>query len=1480
MTSLQREQMEAKLFEAFVNHALDNRGVLTSTRHARPLISQIYGMAESYLIGESADEAVYDLAVQLAERGLAVTSARALLTALDGADWTDSVSDVLLIQSRLSGFQLHFFAGLAGGREQASLQEHEASQHALQHALHAQLQQQRALQQEQEERTNSLQNILQLNAALASVQSEEELLSQATSGLCVGLRLADVTVYQWRRLYGWACRMTTSDRIVPTEPIPAGTTTLLDQVLADPAGELIHDLTDRETTCMRVITRIQAGTEPLGAIVVHQDHHDPNLPILLQTFALNLSALWRNLQLLLEAQQRTQELEILHGRHIDSIWQTGQMMIDASYSDSSLQLARHVPQALPRQTNGSPNIPVTVGDKPLGNIFLPEDMALSEEDNDFVQTLVREMGSALNNAHLLQTTRAYSLQLRTAVEVSRVVSTILDQAKLMQEVVELIQRRFEFYFVAIYLVDEGEAVLRAGSTPAGEALVAKKHHIPIFGTNPVSRAIQHNRPIIERNIQQPDHPHLPLTNVQLALPLRARGNIIGVLVTDGTDNDAFSDEEVTVLQTLSDQIAVAIDNASLFTQVQENFVLTNQLYQAGRQIISAPNADTIFQAIVDFAASTGLVDMAHFFLSSPGSPDEFLATNVWTRLNVPIPPAPFRVIRSRFLTSPMVVSGEVVVIRDAFNDERVDSATRRSFKANGVRSATLVPVVADEQWLGTLALDRVETGVLTDQQLQPFLSLCAQAGVALTNLQLLRETDALYRVGQSLNQAITADDALRTTLLEIANYMGLEQAQIVRYDPQIGSGRVVVSLTPEAGVQEIDEDASLLSFQIAEDALFSRLSLSAKPVNVSIDEPLEEEARAYLEHYSAPAAVLVPILGQQILMGFLAIESKSSEYTFDQPTLNFVENAAAQLATFLENITLFEETALRAQELVSLNQIGSLLAGILDLDKLIHVLYERVGDLLDNTIFLVALYDEEQQFYTPLLHIIEDNTVSSAPFQLEEDTQLTRFLRAGFPLQGADAITLAVAQHAHPQRSPQSAVWVSWQQEGIPAGLISIQSYQPNAYSDTDTQLLRTVATQAGLAITNAQLFQQTQENVAELRTLFNVAQAGAVSVNADERLNEMVYALHESLRQADVAILLHAPDTSALQTLAQYTQTTGLITTETWVEDKLSNQVVKTGQALLVNNLTDLEDYNLDAPKQGAQLIIPLTLGQRAIGVVRANSPHVNAFTQRDLRLLETLSISLAATIESNRLFAEIQTANEQLRELDRLKTRFLANMSHELRTPLNSIIGFSGIILKGIDGPITPDQKQDLTAINKSGQHLLMLINEILDMGKIEAGKMTLLIERIDVREVADNVLATIRGLVDEKPVTLHWDIEPDLPLIDADQIRVRQIMLNLLSNAVKYTYEGSITCKISHENEHIHITVADTGIGIAEQDFSKLFRAFEQVDDSSTRSIQGTGLGLPITQSLVQMHQGEIWLESEIGKGTTFYVRLPIRLQGEVN
>ena len=325
--------------------------------------------------------------------------------------------------------------------------------------------------------------------------------------------------------------------------------------------------------------------------------------------------------------------------------------------------------------------------------------------------------------------------------------------------------------------------------------------------------------------------------------------------------------------------------------------------------------------------------------------------------------------------------------------------------------------------------------------------------------------------------------------------------------------------------------------------------------------------------------------------------------------------------------------------------------------------------------------------------------------------------------------------------------------------------------------------------------------------------------------------------------------------------------------------KATETGEAVIINNtaLDTIHKPNPLLPDTKAEAAIPLRIGTRVIGALDIQSTEVNAFTQDDIAILQLLTDQIAVGIDNARSYAIAQQAVEEMREVDRLKSQFLANMSHELRTPLNSIIGFARVILKGIDGPVTELQQQDLTAIFNSGQHLLGLINDILDFSRIEAGKMDLTFDEVNISELITSVMSTASGLIKDKPIELKKDIAADLPPVKADAMRIRQVMINLLSNAAKFTEEGDITVKASVEHSArkpvVMITVSDTGPGIAQEDQSKLFQAFSQVDASLTRKVGGSGLGLSICQHLVQMHNGQIGVHSTPGKGSTFYFTIPI-------
>ncbi|HJR81162.1 MAG TPA: GAF domain-containing protein [Anaerolineales bacterium] len=326
--------------------------------------------------------------------------------------------------------------------------------------------------------------------------------------------------------------------------------------------------------------------------------------------------------------------------------------------------------------------------------------------------------------------------------------------------------------------------------------------------------------------------------------------------------------------------------------------------------------------------------------------------------------------------------------------------------------------------------------------------------------------------------------------------------------------------------------------------------------------------------------------------------------------------------------------------------------------------------------------------------------------------------------------------------------------------------------------------------------------------------------------------------------------------------------------------KVTLTGDPKLVNDVSTEPLYQpnpllLDTQSEVA---VPLRVGSRIVGVIDIQSRQTQAFTQDDISVLQSLADQVAVAIDNARSYELSQQAVRELREVDQMKSQFLANMSHELRTPLNSIIGFSRVILKGIDGPVTEMQQQDLTAIYNSGQHLLGLINDVLDLARIEAGKMELNFEEVHLSDMVTSVMSTAKGLVKEKPIQLLQRIPADMPAVRGDPMRVRQVLLNLISNASKFTNEGSITVEALVQKGptgkmEALVNVIDTGPGISIEDQKKLFQAFSQVDGSATRKSGGSGLGLSICANLVQLQGGRIGVNSDTGEGSVFYFTLPL-------
>jgi len=299
--------------------------------------------------------------------------------------------------------------------------------------------------------------------------------------------------------------------------------------------------------------------------------------------------------------------------------------------------------------------------------------------------------------------------------------------------------------------------------------------------------------------------------------------------------------------------------------------------------------------------------------------------------------------------------------------------------------------------------------------------------------------------------------------------------------------------------------------------------------------------------------------------------------------------------------------------------------------------------------------------------------------------------------------------------------------------------------------------------------------------------------------------------------------------------------------------------------------------PDTRSQIVVPMIAGDDLLGVMDFQSKEVNRFTQEDVRTYTTLAAQTAVALQNANLYVEQAATVERLRELDHLKSDFLANMSHELRTPLNSILGFTDVMLLGIDGELTEQMQNDLGLIEKNGKHLLGLINDVLDMAKIESGRMRLGVDVFELRELLSEAIELSSSLAREKGTMVEMEMpEEQSIIIRADRIRLKQVLINLLGNGIKFTEEGRVWVSAQSREEWVRIEVQDTGLGIPKEKLEMIFESFSQVDTTTTRKVGGTGLGLPISRSLVEMHGGRLWAESPgiPGEGSTFIIELPLK------
>jgi signal transduction histidine kinase len=482
------------------------------------------------------------------------------------------------------------------------------------------------------------------------------------------------------------------------------------------------------------------------------------------------------------------------------------------------------------------------------------------------------------------------------------------------------------------------------------------------------------------------------------------------------------------------------------------------------------------------------------------------------------------------------------------------------------------------------------------------------------------------------------------------------------------------------------------------------------------------------------------------------------------------------------------------------------------------------------------------------------------------------------------------------QYGHRAALAVPLLRENAAIGAILVRRREARSFSDNQAALLKTFADQAVIAIENVRLFKELEarttqltRSVDELTALGEVSRALSSTLDLETVLSTIVSRANQ-LAGTDACSVFEYDEISE----EFHVRATNNLDEE--VVAVARRTPIRRGEGVLGRMAVTREPVQIpDVEQEGAYrgplrdvllrtgtralLAIPLLREDHLVGGLTVNKKTPGEFVPEVVDLLKTFATQSALAIQNARLFREIEDKGRQLEIASKHKSQFLANMSHELRTPLNAIIGYTELMADNIYGEVPERMREVLERVDKSGRHLLGLINDILDLSKIEAGQLVLTLTPYSMESVVQTATTAVGSLAAEKKLGLEVAVADDLPLGHADERRLTQVLLNLVGNALKFTEAGKVVVRAGATGDAFVVSVADTGPGIAERDREKIFEEFQQADTTRARAKGGTGLGLAISRRIVEMHGGRLWVESTLGEGSTFSFTVPVRVEQQV-
>jgi len=986
----------------------------------------------------------------------------------------------------------------------------------------------------------------------------------------------------------------------------------------------------------------------------------------------------------------------------------------------------------------------------------------------------------------------------------------------------------------------------------------------------------------------------------LATPLMREGNPIGAIVIRRSEVRPFSDKQINLLETFGSQAVIAIENVRLFKEIQErNAELREALeHQTATSevlgIISRSPTDVqpVLDAIVESAARVCGIDDVVLRLHD--------GHNLMPRAHF----GPIPIVRGQM----DIDAPEFRWIREHGTLHVPDVRAQNDFpmlgSASGYRTLLAGPLRQQGEFIGLLIARRMEVRPFTPAQIKLLETFADQAVIAIENVRLFNELKESLEQQTATSEILGVIASSPTDVQPVLDVVAESAARLCEADDALIrrlDGNVIRLVAHHGQIPPGGMDAPTVS----RDDVVGRAIIERQAIHVrdlAAAEVLTEfpNSKFNRERSGTRTFLTMPMLREGTPIGVINIRRQEVR-PFSEKHIALLKTFTDQAVIAIENVRLFKELQERNRDLTEALEQQTATGEVLRVIASSPTELQPVLDtLLANAVKLsgaskghIRQHDGEVLRY--VAHYNESpelvDALKQLPHRPRPDGMGTRALVERKPIHVLDAQAESSYRAPVAQAKARTMLIVPLLREESGIGTITIWRDIVEPFTERQIELVKTFADQAVIAIENVRLFKELQErtrelteSVDEMKALGEVGQAVSSSLELETVL-ETIVSRAVDLSGADCGVIYEFDEAKQEFNLrASHRMEPEAVEGLRAARIKLGEGA--TGQAALIHAPVQIPDTAevgeravsrvrplLNRLGYRSLLTVPILREQQIMGGLTVWRKQVGEFEPEVINLLQTFATQSALAIQNARLFREIEDKSKQIEAANRHKSEFLANMSHELRTPLNAIIGFSEVLQEKLFGELNEKQAEYTTDILTSGQHLLSLINEILDLSKVEAGRMELELAPFDLPLAIENARTFVRERAIKHGIRLDVDVDDRLGEYVGDERKIKQILLNLLSNAVKFTPEGGRISIIANKTENgAEISVSDTGIGIPPAEQPTIFEEFRQVGGDYAHKKEGTGLGLTLAKKFVELHGGKIWVESEVGKGSTFSFTLP--------